>query len=119
MWAHALPAPWAGGTAMAGRGETGRDSVPSVPAMATLEGRSGRSAWGRRLISHLYGSHYSSPPVIGISGRSAGLQRARRRANELRQGPAAFSWPRPAQRSGGAPGGHQLRRCWSRYVGGA
>jgi len=52
-----------------------------LPAIATLEGRSGRSAWGRRLISHLYGSHYSSPPVTGISGRSAGLQRAQRRAN--------------------------------------
>jgi hypothetical protein len=79
-----------------------------LPAIATLEGRSGRSAWGRRLISHLYGSHYSSPPVTGISGRSAGLQRAQRRANgplrrsrgRGRHGAAAA--PRTATRCGAA-----------------
>ena len=79
-----------------------------LPAIATLEGRSGRSAWGRRLISHLYGSHYSSPPVTGISGRSAGLQRAQRRANGAlrrsrgrgRHGAAAA--PRTATRCGAA-----------------
>ena len=79
-----------------------------LPAIATLEGRSGRSAWGRRLISHLYCSHYSSPPVTGISGRSAGLQRAQRRANGAlrrsrgrgRHGAAAA--PRTATRCGAA-----------------
>ena len=88
-------------------GDTGALCVTG-PTMATLEGRSERSAWGRRLISHLYGSHYSSPPVTGISGRSAGLQRAQRRANGAlrrsrgrgRHGAAAA--PRTATRCGAA-----------------
>jgi len=48
-----------------------------LPAMGTLEARNERSTWGRRRISHPYCSHYSFAPVIGVSGHSAALQRAR------------------------------------------
>ena len=76
-------------------GDTGALCVTG-PTMATLEGRSERSAWGRRLISHLYCSHYSSAPVSAISGDSEGVQPGHpgrgQRAQNLAAASTTLAW---------------------------